>query len=211
MDRVALKTKAKKLIEGKKWYLWKPLVIFELICFLVCLCILIPVGIATDVKGSVFSGTTNALSSIISVVESVFMFGYAKYCLKFVRGKEEDWKEPFKFSAKNFIPAFVIDFLMGFNIIIGFVLLIIPGIMASLGLSFVQEVYADDQKLTVTEVLRKSWDITNGHKMDLFVLGLSFFGWFLLVGLTCGILMIWLMPYITITYMLAYEELRKKK
>ena len=39
----------------------------------------------------------------------------------------------------------------------------------------------------------------NGHKMDLFMLGLSFFGWYLLGVLTCGIAFIYVIPYVKTT------------
>ena len=209
MDRAKIKEKAKKMIVGKKWYLWKPMVVFDLITFLVAFAVLLPVGICTEFEGDGFSLATSCVSSVMSFFETIFMFGYAKYCIDFVRGKEEDWKEPFKFGFKNIGPAIAISFLVGLNVLVGFILLIVPGIMAAIGLTFVQEVYADNTKLSITEVLKKSWEITNGHKMDLFVLTLSFFGWFLLAGLTLGILFIWLFPYFTITFILAYEELKK--
>ena len=211
MDRVRLKENAKKKIEGNKWFLWKPLVYFTLILFAVAFVIILPCCFAMDTDSDGFKAIVSIISSLFSFLETFFIFGYAKYCLNFVRGKKEDWKEPFKFGMKYFVPILLIDLLMSLNIIIGSVLLIIPGIMAALGLSFVQEVFADNQKLGVKETLKKSWDITNGYKMDLFVLGLSFLGWSILGALTCGILYIWVFPYMTVTYLLAYEELAKKK
>ena len=208
MDRVALKEKAKKMIEGNKWFLWKPMVFFNLIVFAIAFFILLPVGIALGAENSAFVATTSIVSYIISLVEGVFMFGYAKYVLSFVRGKKEDWKEPFKLISTYFVPAILISLLYGLNVGIGTILLIVPGIMAAIGLIFVQEVFVDNQNLGVIDTLRKAWDLTNGHKMDLFVLSLSFLGWILLTPFTLGILIIWLMPYMTVTFTLAYEALR---
>lgn len=39
-----------------------------------------------------------------------------------------------------------------------------------------------------------------GHKLDAFVLGLSFIGWAILGTLTFGILYIWLYPYMQLTF-----------
>ena len=45
-----------------------------------------------------------------------------------------------------------------------------------------------------------------GHKTDLFVLGLSFIGWYILSILTCGILFIWVIPYVqTATVKFLYD------
>lgn len=50
--------------------------------------------------------------------------------------------------------------------------------------------------------------MTNGHKMDLFVLELSFIGWGLLCVITLGIAGIWVMPYMSATYVNAYYSLK---
>ncbi|MBR4671960.1 MAG: DUF975 family protein [Bacilli bacterium] len=214
MDRVVLKEKAKEKIEGKKWYLWKPIVMWNvtilIFAFLVGMVIGIPVTIA-----DLDEATTNDIISVVGacvggvfgILETVFMFGYTKYCLHLVRGKEEEWTMPYKYVKGHIVPTLILSILVGLVIGLASILLIIPGIIFAIGLSFYQEVYVDNEELTSREVMRKTWDITNGHKAELFVLGLSFIGWMFLTGLTLGILMIWLFPYMNITFMYAYEEL----
>ena len=203
MNRAELKQKAKKMIEGNKWYLWKPMVIISIITSLI-------VGIVAAICGE-NATITVVISLILSLFESVFMFGYAKYVLDFVRGKKDmDWKEVITFSLKHFGLFFLVSLLVGLNIAIGSILLIVPGIIAEFGLIFYQEVAADNTDLGVIDVLKKTWSITNGHKMDLFVLMLSFIGWFLLVSITLGIAIIYVMPYFMVTLVLAYEQLNKK-
>ena len=80
--------------------------------------------------------------------------------------------------------------------------------MATFGLMFYAYVQAEDPTVGVTDVLKKTWALTKGHKMELFVLVLSFIGWEILAGLTLGILYIWLMPYMIVTATLAYESLK---
>lgn len=82
-------------------------------------------------------------------------------------------------------------------------------IIASIGLYYYKEVCADNPEMKATEIVKKSWAMTKGHKMDLFVLILSFIGWAILAGLIIGILYIRLYPYMLITITLAYEELKK--
>ena len=89
------------------------------------------------------------------------------------------------------------------------ILLIVPGIIAALGLSLVAFVIADNPELTTTDALRKTWEITKGHKVEIFVFILSFIGWEILGCLTLGILYIWLAPYMTIASTLVYESLKK--
>ena len=80
--------------------------------------------------------------------------------------------------------------------------------MAAIGLMLYAFVVAEEPTLRVTDVLKKAWAITNGHKMDLFVLCLSFIGWNIVAGFTLGILYIWLIAYILVTITLAYETLK---
>ena len=51
--------------------------------------------------------------------------------------------------------------------------------------------------------------MTDGHKMELFVLGLSFIGWILLGYITLGIALIWIMPYMQATMTNAYQTLKR--
>ena len=216
MDRVKYKEKAKKMIEGNKWYLWKPLVMFSAPIFILTFVILLILGIIMAICGAEVETITNVLEqvggvlgSITGVVETVFMYGYAKYCLDFVRGKNPDWREPFQFIKTNFIPVLFVSAVLSLMVIGGTILLIVPGIIIAIGHSYIQEVYADNSNLKTKELLTKSWAVTNGHKMDLFILGLSFLGWVILAPFTIFILAIWLIPYMNITFLLVYEDLTK--
>lgn len=65
----------------------------------------------------------------------------------------------------------------------------------------------DHPGMSVRQALRQANAITRGHRWQLFLLDLSFLPWILLSILTCGILLIWKLPYIMTTYALAYEFL----
>lgn len=222
MDRVAIKNKAKEMIRGNKWYIWKPYLIVMLILGVVAGC-----GIAIDsllglVKESttemfgtkVTIQTTGPFTSILSFVSSfasaTFTVWYSKYLLDFTRGIKNEFKLSnfFEFLKKHWVICFVSSLLVGLNVAIGFILLIVPGIMASFGLMLYSYVIAEEPTLRVTDALRKAWAVTNGHKMELFILTLSFIGWEIVAGLTLGILYIWLMPYMMVTITLAYEALK---
>jgi uncharacterized membrane protein len=68
-------------------------------------------------------------------------------------------------------------------------------IVKSLAYSMSMYVLQDNPYMSVTECITESQRIMDGRKGKLFLLGLSFFGWLILAGLTAGILMIWLYPY----------------
>ncbi|WKY44536.1 DUF975 family protein [Eubacteriaceae bacterium ES2] len=51
--------------------------------------------------------------------------------------------------------------------------------------------------------------ITNGHKGEIFMMVLSFFGWFILSGITMGIVgVFYAMPYYSVSLAGLYEELK---
>ena len=216
MDRAKYKEKAKEKIKNRKWEFWKPQVYFTLIELgITLLVLLIPaiILVATGAEEKTITDTMGIVGSIVGsitgMLEVAFAVGYAKYCLDFVHGKELNWKDPFKFMTNFFVPAILLNLLVGLNVTIGAILLIVPGIMAAIGLIYYNLVYAENTDLKVTETLKQAWNITNGHKMDLFVLSLSFIGWSLLVPFTLCILAIWLVPYMTVTFILVYDDLKK--
>jgi len=51
-----------------------------------------------------------------------------------------------------------------------------------------------DKDIRVMDVLNKSQELMRGKKMQLFLLDLSYFGWYLLSLFTLGILLIWVVP-----------------
>ena len=127
----------------------------------------------------------------------------------FVRGGKLEMSDLVDWAKEHWVISILVTLLAGLIILGCTILLVIPGIIAAIGLMFYQEVCADNPELKAMEIVKKAWETTNGHKMDLFVLALSFIGWYIVAGFTLGFLYIWLTPYMTVTLTLAYEELKK--
>ena len=206
MDRVSIKEKAKKMIVGNKWYLWKPVVFFELIAFAIGAV----VGIILAMLKASQETITLVSGSIGGILGTAFNVGYAKYNLEFVRGNKMEWQSVLDFAKKYFVKAMLVSIVVGIIATFGALLLVIPGVIAAVGLTFYKEVCADNPELSTMEIVKKSWNMTNGHKMDILVVVLSFLGWSIVAGFTLGILLIWLVPYMNITMTLIYEELKGK-
>ena len=220
MDRVELKTKAKEMIKDNKWFIWKPIIIYSAIIFAITFIATIldqafgltKTEIVEVVNGISYTRTTGTISSIIGIIIGIVScavaIGYAYYILSFIRGKKLEMKDIIDFAKKNWVKAVLVSLIVGIIIAVGTVLLVIPGIIAEVGLVFYQETCADNLELGYMDTVKKAWAITKGHKMDIFLLQLSFIGWALLAVLTLGILYIWLMPYMVVTLTLAYEKLK---
>ena len=87
-------------------------------------------------------------------------------------------------------------------------LFVIPGIVKMYAYSLTPYILADHPNVLAKDALKISMLVTKGHKGELFVMNLSFIGWMLLSGLTCGLLYIlYVGPYIYATCAGYYEEL----
>ena len=71
-------------------------------------------------------------------------------------------------------------------------------------------ILANNPKIKIKKALSLSIKITNGYRGKLFLMDLSFFGWYLLCCLTLGIGLFFFLPYYSMTFSNACEFLRKK-
>lgn len=97
---------------------------------------------------------------------------------------------------------------------IGYILLIIPGIMIAFSLVMVGYLLADSKETNPGEarnIIRQSREMMNGYKMDYFIFELSFIGWYLLGAITFGIAYIYVIPYFTFANTLYYQRLKEKR
>ena len=88
-------------------------------------------------------------------------------------------------------------------------LFIVPGIIKSLSYSMAPYILIEnDYYMTPMDAIRESQRIMQGHKMELFVLYLSFIGWYLLSFITCGLVMFYVDPYINMTVVNFYNRIK---
>jgi uncharacterized membrane protein len=88
-------------------------------------------------------------------------------------------------------------------------LLIIPGIIKTYAYRMVPYILADNPEIGVSRALELSNDMTRGHKLDMWVLDLSFIGWYLLGLLAFFVGVLFVNPYVDATNAELYLVLRK--
>lgn len=88
-------------------------------------------------------------------------------------------------------------------------LLIVPGIVKSISYSMTYYIMRDNPGMNGEEAIRRSMEMMRGHKMQYFLLELSFIGWIILASIPMGLGLIWLIPYISTACAAFYEELKK--
>lgn len=107
--------------------------------------------------------------------------------------------------------ALWLNILISFFTFLWSLLLFIPGIIKAFSYSMSYYILADNPELTAREALRKSKEMMVGHKLDLFILMLSFFGWYLLGAITFGIAYIYIIPYLNATMANFYNSIKTIK
>lgn len=87
-------------------------------------------------------------------------------------------------------------------------LLIVPGIIKGYAYAMTEYIMEDDKEIENNAAIEKSMAMMEGHKMELFLLDLSFIGWCLLAMLTFGIGLLWVAPYQYTARAAFYEDLK---
>ena len=90
----------------------------------------------------------------------------------------------------------------------GYLLMIIPGIYFSYVFRFVPYIAAENPDIGWKEALKRSKEMTKGHKLELFVLNLSFTGWYILSFIIPVFGKYLVKPYYDATYTEVYETLK---
>ncbi len=148
-----------------------------------------------------------ALGSIISFVVTTFLsLGMTSYFLKISRG--EDAKIEELWSKGKLLPkGLAVGIIMAVIVTLGCIAFIIPGIILALAYSMSTYLLVDNPDMGIVEILKNSRTMMQGNKWRLFCLMISFIGWYLLLIPTLGLLSLWLMPYISVTYCAFYNNL----
>lgn len=150
------------------------------------------------------------LSLTALILGGVVELGYAKFLLKQHDKKELRFSDLFS-QFDRFGTGFAQKFLRILYTTLWTLLFIIPGIVKSLSYAMTPFILEDHPEMTASEAIKASMKLMDGHKMDLFILGLSFIGWSLLVCLTMGIGFLFLNPYMNAAYAAFYRDISRKQ
>ena len=89
---------------------------------------------------------------------------------------------------------------------IGYFVALIYMAVKSLYYSLEMYILKDNEELSGKEIVEKSAELMKGNRWNYVWLSLTFIGWMFLAGLTLGIGMFWLVPYIQISQIIFYED-----
>jgi len=114
----------------------------------------------------------------------------------------------FAFNGQNYLGIVGTMFLKGIFTFLWTLLLIIPGIVKSYAYRMVPYILADNPNIGARRAIELSNEMTRGHKWNMFVLDLSFIGWYLLGLLALVIGVLFVNPYRDATEAELYLVLR---
>ncbi len=171
-------------------------------------------AIAETIRYAAGSVTSGLFSS---VVIGIFALGTMWGFVEWYRDKqvpEEPYAKSVRFWHGDTIRDVVV--ILGVRFIFIFLwslLLFVPGIIKTYSYAQADLLFAEDVKnnrpiANATEYLTESRELMLGHKMELFVLDLTFIGWWILMALTFGLAAIYVVPYHTAARAEFFVELR---
>ena len=188
MERAELKQLAKSQIKGNIGIL-----------FLITLVM----GLVTGLIGAI--PVAGQIASLL--ITPALSLGFCKIFLDLTDGKKPAVGDLFS-QISNFWRAFKVTFLVGLFTSLWSLLFVIPGIVKGYSYSMAMYILAENPEIGAREAINRSKAMMEGHKMELFVLYLSFIGWHLLGGITFGIAYIYIMPYMAATVANFYNSIK---
>lgn len=128
---------------------------------------------------------------------------YNKWALQIVRGNNK--KLVYKFED-----IVSITFSAWFSEIVGYSIFIIPGLFATANFTLKYFVYFDYRKYGKPFVVKESSRVLRGWGVEFFKFLISFLPLLLFSFLTCGIGLVYFMPYFSLCSAKFYDEIRIK-
>lgn len=152
--------------------------------------------------------TISTGSNVIAILLIPFAIAIAGYFLNHIRGFNPSWQSLYKEGFDNYGSYLKTGFVTYLVIMLWSFLFIVPGIIMGLAYSQVYFIVHDNPALSPKQARDLSRRMTEGFKADLFVLGFSYIPWLFFICITCGIGIIYVLPYMQTVSAMYYENLK---
>ena len=147
---------------------------------------------------------------VLFILALPLTWGFQTLFLGAVRGGEATAKDMFEgYNKELFSRVLTTTLLYYVYVFLWSLLLLIPGCIKSYSYAMTPYILKDNPEMKNNAAIEESMRMMDGHKLELFLLDLSFIGWALLSLLTCGIGFLWLTPYMNMARVNFYEDLKK--
>ena len=156
----------------------------------------------------------SASTSIVPGVGQLLLMGILNYGIARVtittvrRGTDFNIADLFCAINEKWSDALILGLLQSLFTFLWSLLFIIPGIVKSYSYSLASFIQQDSENKNWEYCLNKSIQMMRGNKMQLFLLDLSFIGWYILGALCFGIGVLFVQPYHQMARANFYEALK---
>lgn len=197
------KEQAKKLLVGK----WGTVVLVVLIGMIVS-------SITTDyasVSTNGYVGFSFDLTNVIYIALLPLTIGRMRIYTDITKKKNPDIANMLLgFQDGKYLINLAAIFVRNIFIFFWTLLFIIPGIVKAHAYAMTAYIIQDpDFHENDLSAIETSQELMNGKKADLFMLNLSFLGWYILSIFTFGLLLFYVIPYHTTAMVLFFNDIKK--
>lgn len=133
--------------------------------------------------------------------------GGRRYFLRAAQGDERLSNTFNNIKSATYVNIISAMFLRSLYTFLWSLLFVIPGIVKGYAYRMVPYILAENPGMAPSEAIAESVRLTNGQKMNMFVLDLSFIGWYILGSMVFGIGRVFVHPYVESTYAQLYLTL----
>ena len=193
MDRVQLKMDAKAAMQQANPHPVLVALVYMVILAAISFVISMMSGVSSvfttlvsnpDAAAAIYAGMMipSILLSLVSTLVTGFLsMGFTAYTLRVINRQPAGINDLFAY-ARYCLKIWGLSIVMGFFVFAWSLLLWVPGIIAMYRYSQAVYIFAENPDKGIMECINESKAMMYGHKMDKFVLDLSFILWYLLAG-----------------------------
>ncbi len=139
------------------------------------------------------------------ICQPVFTYGFIK-CIKSIReGGSFDLDEYISGFGPNFANIMITGWTKIAYVFLGSLLCVLPGLYFQLIYFWTDYIMVEDPTRSTSEVLELSKALAKDRIVDILIYNFSWIGWLFLVSFTCGLGMLYVVPYIQLATLGMYE------
>lgn len=148
------------------------------------------------------------LTLVSMIISSVMSIGMCRLSLNYAYDDKQPAFTDIFAGFKVILKIIGLFILLLIIIMVGTILVVIPGIIFAYMFSQAYYILADDNSKSIIQCLKESAGMMKGYKFKYFVLSLSFLGWIILGLITLGIGLLWVIPYMNVTVASFYLKVK---
>lgn len=205
-DRIRIKENGKLHYQNNKWQ--------NVLVILINTLIVGGVQVVVNLSGDnwVLAMFMSLVSIAVSLlVVNVITLGSMTWFHRAIKTEGLNMEEMFWPFKEDYGGNVLMMFLISLYTALWSMLFVVPGIVKGYSYSLAMYIKSENPNIPASKAIELSTRMTNGHKMDLFVLDMSFIGWAILSAFTLNILgILYVMPYQYAAKAFAYEEIKEE-